>query len=157
MRLFGLISLLLLAAPSAALADNLAQLRMPRLAIDVAVYQGTSQQTLALGAGAVVGTALPGQEGNAAISAHRYSHFKPLQNVRVGDVVELDVAGGTQRYRVEDVFITDALDVSVLDASSRQILTLITCYPFDYDGFAPDRLIVRAARQAEAVEGKDKE
>ena len=148
MRIVALVlSLLLAVAASGVHADNLAQLRLPRLDMDVPVYSGASQQTLALGAGLVAGTAELGEIGNAAISAHRYSHFKPLQHVRVGDLVELEVAQGTQQYRVQEVFITDALDISVLAPSAEQILTLITCYPFDYKGFAPDRLIVRAVRE----------
>ena len=38
----------------------------------------------------------------------------------------------------------DPLDISVLDSTDESILTLITCYPFYYVGFAPDRYIVRA-------------
>ena len=144
---FVILVLLLAASVSNVHAENVAELRLPRLDMNVPVYSGTSQRTLALGAGLVAGTAAPGQVGNAAISAHRYSHFKPLQHVRVGDLVELEVADGTQQYRVQEVFITDALDVSVLDPSAQQMLTLITCYPFDYQGFAPDRLIVRAVRE----------
>ncbi len=147
MRIVAVLALLSATVTSGAHADSLAQLRLPRLAMDVPVYSGTSQQTLALGAGLVAGTAAPGQVGNAAISAHRYSHFEPLRHVRVGDLVELEVAQSTQHYRVQEVFITDALDVSVLEPSAQQILTLITCYPFDYKGFAPDRLIVRAVRE----------
>jgi sortase A len=50
-----------------------------------------------------------------------------------------------------DIFITDPLDVSVLDVSVLDptdipVLTLITCYPFYYVyvRFAPDRYIIRA-------------
>lgn len=113
--------------------------------MDVPVYTGTSQRILALGSGHVVGTASPGQPGNAAISAHRGTHFKPLQHINKGDVIELDTATGSERYQVTEVFVTDALDVSVLDESDTQLITLITCFPFTYQGFAPDRFIVRAS------------
>ena len=54
--------------------------------------------------------------------------------------------GQIQRFSVTKTFITDVLDVSVLDPTDEQVLTLITCYPFDFVGFAPDRFIVRAKR-----------
>jgi sortase A len=37
-------------------------------------------------------------------------------------------------------------DLSVLEPTSTQTLTLITCYPFNYIGSAPKRFIVRAQR-----------
>jgi hypothetical protein len=33
-----------------------------------------------------------------------------------------------------------------LHSSGNEILTLVTCYPFYFVGFAPDRFIVRAER-----------
>jgi hypothetical protein len=47
------------------------------------------------------------------------------------------------------VFVgTDPLHVGMLEPAERRMLTLITCYPFHYVGFAPDRLIVRAHSRA---------
>lgn len=123
---------------------SIAQLRIPRLALDVPVFAGTTQKILNQGPGHVAGTALPGQAGNAAISAHRDRHFLPLKDIRAGDVVEVDTAAGTLRYQVAEIFITDALDVSVLEPTETPTITLITCHPFVYDGYAPDRFIVRA-------------
>jgi sortase A len=34
----------------------------------------------------------------------------------------------------------------VLDPTTKDVLTLVTCYPFYYVGPAPDRFIVRAER-----------
>lgn len=130
-------------APAAA-GDTLAVLRVPRLGLEVPVFEGTDARTLNRGAGVVDGTALPGETGHVAISAHRDSFFRPLQEIEVGDLVELSSSTGLQRFRVADIFITDPLDVDVLAPTSRSLLTLITCYPFRYIGFAPDRYIVRA-------------
>ncbi len=108
------------------------------------MFEGTDARTLNRGAGVVDGTALPGETGHVAISAHRDSFFRPLQEIEVGDLVELSSSTGLQRFRVADIFITDPLDVDVLAPTNRSLLTLITCYPFRYIGFAPDRYIVRA-------------
>ena len=44
--------------------------------------------------------------------------------------------------------VVHARDLSVLDPTDDEVLTLITCYPFTLLGRAPDRFIVRAARVA---------
>ena len=66
------------------------------------------------------------------------------KDIRIGDVIELQLRDGIQRFKVDETFITDPLDVSVLEPTAQPTLTLITCYPFYYIGFAPDRFIVRA-------------
>ncbi len=35
-------------------------------------------------------------------------------------------------------------DIQVLDPADRETLTLVTCYPFEFVGSAPQRFIVRA-------------
>lgn len=121
-----------------------ALLTIERLDLEVPVFPGTDRLSLNRGAGIVPGSALPGENGNVAVAAHRDSFFRPLKDIKVGDVMELRSALGKQRFQVSEIFITDPLDVSVLDATITPTLTLITCYPFHYVGFAPDRYIVRA-------------
>ncbi|NOR18772.1 MAG: sortase [Xanthomonadales bacterium] len=122
----------------------LALLRIERLNIDVPVYTGTSKITLDRGLGAVAGTASPGEVGNIGLSGHRDSYFRPLKDVKLGDNIEMQTPEGTQYFEVSDISIVDALDVSVLDPTDTTVLTLITCHPFYYQGYAPDRYIVRA-------------
>lgn len=121
-----------------------ALLQIDRLGLQVPVFIGTDTVTLNRGAGIVDGTALPGENGNVVISAHRDSFFRSLKDISVGDAIELRTLEGIEHFRVDDISITDPLDVSVLDDTPSSTLTLITCYPFYYIGFAPDRYIVRA-------------
>ncbi len=88
----------------------------------------------------------PGEPGNVAIAGHRDSFFRRLEGVALGTRIELQTGHGNQLFEVSDVSIVDALDVSPLDQTDVDVLTLITCYPFYYQGFAPDRYIVRARR-----------
>ena len=122
----------------------LALLTITRLQLEVAIFSGTDKKTLNRGAGVVDGTSLPGTAGNIVISAHRDSFFRPLKDIRIGDVIELELRDGMQRFKVGETFITDPLDVSVLEPTETPTLTLITCYPFYFVGFAPERFIVRA-------------
>jgi len=128
-------------------ADGLpvALLRVRRLGLEVPVFVGTDQRTLNRGAGLVEGTALPDATGNTVISGHRDTFFRPLKDLEAGDELELMLpTGALQRFEVEQIFVTDPLDVSVLEPTPARRLTLITCYPFAFVGFAPERLIVRA-------------
>jgi sortase A len=68
--------------------------------------------------------------------------------VKVGDAIEMHTPRGDLRYEVADIRIVLPTDVSVLDPTERDSLTLITCYPFYYVGHAPKRFIVRAERTA---------
>jgi len=54
-----------------------------------------------------------------------------------------------REYRVESTEVVSPEQTEVLAATREPLLTLITCYPFQYLGSAPDRFIV----QARLVEG----
>ncbi len=94
----------------------------------------------------VVATRDLGVGGNTAIAGHRDSFFRRLEGIETGSVIEIATQTQLLRYEVASVTIVDALDVSPLEDSGEEKLTLITCYPFYYKGFAPDRYIVTATR-----------
>ena len=121
------------------------RIEVPRLKLSVLAREGVDGKTLRVAAGHIPGTALPGTAGNAGFAAHRDTFFRPLKSVRAGDEVVVTTPGGVYRYGVTDISIVEPADVSVLDSTSDAILTLVTCYPFEYIGNAPQRFIVRAA------------
>jgi len=122
----------------------LAMLKIERLNVEAPVYFGTDRITLDRGIGIVKGTANLDEVGNIGISGHRDSFFRPLKDIKLGDKIEMRTPEGIQDFEVTDISIVDALDVSVLDPTDTTVLTLITCHPFYYEGYAPDRYIVRA-------------
>ena len=105
-------------------------------------------RTLRVAAGHVPGTALPGDAGNAAFAAHRDTFFRPLKDVREGDEIAVATPSGNYRYVVTAISIVEPEDLSVLSPTAESVLTLITCYPFDYVGSAPQRFIVQAELQS---------
>lgn len=125
--------------------ETLAVLRIPAHNIEVPVFDSTDETALNRGSGHVAGTALPGENGNVAIAAHRDGFFRGLKDIEIGNEIELVTLGGRQTYRVYDLQIVDPLDISVLDPVDNDVVTLITCYPFYYMGSAPERFVVRAA------------
>ena len=122
----------------------LALLRIPKIDLEVAVLEGTSELALNRGVGHIDGTPPPGERGNVGIAGHRDGFFRGLKDIAVGDALELETLSGVQRYRVSETFIVDPSDVHVLDATDRPTVTLVTCYPFYFVGSAPQRFIVRA-------------
>jgi sortase A len=110
------------------------------------VIEGTSRRVLQRAVGHIFGTALPGEPGNVGIAGHRDTFFRPLRNVRRDDIINLTTPLGDYRYRVVSTSIVGPQDSVVLDPSSNQALTLVTCYPFYFVGAAPRRFIVRAER-----------
>jgi len=127
---------------------TLAILRIPRLKLEVPVYDGTSDAVLDLAAGRIEDTALPGTPGNVGIAAHRDGFFRVLKDINEGDALVLDTPASTEQYRVEWIRITTPEDVSVLDPTPGSAVTLVGCYPFYHVGAAPQRFIVRAVPAA---------
>jgi sortase A len=121
-----------------------ALLRVARVDLEVPVYADTSERNLNRGAGLVAGTALPDSDGNIAIAAHRDGYFRVLENVALGDLVELEGASRKRTYRITELVIVEPADIWPLHATDEPTVTLVTCYPFYFVGNAPQRFIVRA-------------
>lgn len=127
---------------------TLAEMRIPRLALTVIVLEGDSPAVLRRAVGHLAETALPGRSGNVVLAGHRDTFFRPLKQVRRGDVIELRTRHGEFSYVVESTAVVPPNETSVLESTAGHTLTLITCFPFSYVGSAPDRFIVRARESA---------
>ena len=109
-----------------------ARLIAPAQDIDLLVLAGATGRTLAFGPGHHDGSAMPGEPGNAVLSAHRDTHFRFLSALAIGDalIVELP-AGQRYHYRVRETFVADQRDLKLPRLPAEPTLTLVTCYPFD--------------------------
>ncbi|HVN75998.1 MAG TPA: class D sortase [Thermoanaerobaculaceae bacterium] len=120
------------------------RITIARVGVAAAILEGVDDATIRRAVGHFPETPLPGDDGNVALAAHRTTDFYGLRHVRLGDEVTVTSTRGTFRYRVERMWVVTPEDVSVLDPAPGKVLTLVTCYPFDYAGSAPKRFIVRA-------------
>jgi sortase A len=125
----------------------LAILRIPKINLEVPVFNDTDDLTLNRGVGRILGTAQIGQLGNLGIAGHRDGFFRGLKDVGRDDIVELIRPGRTDQYVITRVQIVNPEDVSVLAPTSTPTLTLVTCFPFYYIGNAPQRYVVTASYQ----------
>jgi sortase A len=136
-----------------AFKDSLAQdpdtpiavLSIPKIHLEVPVFDGTEDLTLNRGVGRILGTARIGQTGNIGIAGHRDGFFRGLKDVASGDAVELVLHGQTLTYVVDTIQIVNPRDVRVLQPTPNATLTLVTCYPFYFVGSAPQRYIISAS------------
>jgi sortase A len=99
---------------------------------DAIVLAGASGRTLAFAPGHLDGTAPPGAPGTCVIAGHRDTHFAVLEDLVVGDPVQLeDATGNVTVYRVTATAVVDEGATDVLAESIGPTLVLITCWPFD--------------------------
>jgi sortase A len=127
------------------------RLEIPRLHVSVVVREGAGQNVLAVAAGHIEGTALPGLSGNMGIAAHRDTFFGPLREIRPNDLITVKTFDGTYQYSVKSTEVVAPSDVHVLHQTMDAELTLVTCYPFHYKGPSPQRFIVHATRVGNTI------
>jgi len=140
------------ARPIALEKGVLGRLEIPRLKISAMVAEGTGTRVLARAVGHVARTALPGRPGNVALAGHRDTFLRGLGEVREDDVIRFVTLRGTYVYRVEWGAVVSPGRIDVLDSTATPSMTLVTCYPFQAVGPAPERFVVRARQVAPAVE-----
>jgi sortase A len=128
-----------------------ATLNIPRVHLSAVVLHGSDARTLRRGPGHLEQTPLPGEPGNIVIAGHRDTFFRPLRWIQVGDSIVLESPRGRFEYRVASLQVVKSDDLSVLEPSVEDVLTLITCYPFNLVGSAPDRFVARAVRVTDAA------
>ncbi|MGY3127247.1 sortase A [Agrococcus sp. UYP33] len=130
--------------------EVMARVRVPAIGVDLPIYHGTSEEVLRRGVGHLFGTALPvgGADTHAVITGHRglpeSTLFTNLDQVGVGDLVQIDVAGELLTYRVSATRVVEPSDThSLFPVPGQDLLTLITCTPL---GINSHRILVTAER-----------
>jgi sortase A len=122
--------------------SGLTRITIPSIELSAVIVEGTDGLSLMIGPGHLTGTALPGEPGNAVLSAHRETFFRNIAQLGAGDRILVERDGQTFTYVVEGFRIVKATDLSVAAPTSDSRLTLVTCDPAHYPGVAPQRLVV---------------
>ena len=138
-------------SPAIAVSEGspLGRIEISAVGLTVMVLEGTDEGTLRRAVGHIRGTPLPGQRGNVALAGHRDTFFRGLRKIRVNDEITLTTLSGSYRYRADSTKVVKPEETEVLEDYGDDILTLVTCYPFNFVGSAPSRFIVRAHRVLE--------
>jgi sortase A len=125
--------------------EEFGKLIIPKLHAVLPVIEGTDPDELKKGAGHYSGSVLPGEDDNSVISGHRDTVFRSVGQLKKGDTLIVTTSAGKFTYYIKRTWIVDDDDRTVIVShKGKKILTLTTCYPFDWIGYAPQRYIIQA-------------
>jgi sortase A len=129
---------------TARVGQPLGRIVIGRIGLKMIVVNGTDHESLKKGPGRDTRSFMPGQDRLVYIAGHRTTYLAPFANindVRVGDVIRLEMPYGTFVYRATGHRIVVATDLSVLQSPKHEQLELQACHP---RFFATHRYIVYA-------------
>lgn len=124
------------------IGDAIGTLTIPKLNQTLPIFHGADEKVLEKGIGHYAHSVLPGEADNAVLSGHRDTVFRQLGKVTKGDRFIVNTSAGTFTYQVRETRIVEADDKTVIVPASGPVLTVTTCYPFNYVGDAPQRYIL---------------
>jgi sortase A len=124
--------------------DDIGSLSIPVLKQKLAIIQGTGTDELDKGVGHYIQSVMPGEDDNCVLSGHRDTVFKNIGKLKIGDQLIIETISGKFVYEVKSMRIVESDDKTVIVSTKHAVLTLTTCYPFNYIGSAPKRYIVSA-------------
>jgi LPXTG-site transpeptidase (sortase) family protein len=107
---------------------SIGTLSVPSLSISVKVYEGTTDESLAKGAGHFPDSS--SWLGNICIAGHNRGskhNIGSIKDLKPGDIITYDTALGTKRYAVTFSGIIASTDRSYLEATRNNRITRITC------------------------------
>jgi sortase A len=120
------------------------RIEIPAVGVSAWIVEGVGDDDLNHAVGRIPQTARFGEPGNVALAGHRDRHFRGLRNIAPGHEVIVTTRRGVFRYVVDQAGVVDPSRVDVIGNRDRDELTLVTCFPFDWIGPAPQRFVVHA-------------
>ena len=124
--------------------DLIGTLSIPAVDQSFPIIEGTGDEELKRGVGHFRQSVLPGIEDNCVLSGHRDTVFTRLGELEIGDQLIAETAAGRFTYEIVNIRIVDKDDKTIIVPADHAVLTVSTCYPFNYVGSAPDRYILTA-------------
>lgn len=132
------------------LGDAMGYITIPKIDINLPIYEGTGEDVLAHGIGHLSETSYPlgGESTHSALSGHRglaeAELFTNLDKVLVGDRFYLHILDEVLAYQVDQILVVLPQEVDALEiVEGEDLCTLVTCTPI---GINSHRLLVRGTR-----------
>ena len=128
---------------------DLGSLVIPKINVEAPLKEGVSLDVLDSAVGHFENTAL--YDGNVCFAGHNYGEnkdfFKDLHLLEIGDEIYYNNVFGSFKYKVSKIQEIEQTDLSVLNSTENDILTLITCVK----GKSQKRLCVVAEKDNSGV------
>ena len=128
----------------------MATIEIPKIKVDLPIYHGTDEETLAKGVGHLQGSSLPigGAGTHSILTGHSglpgKTLFTDLTKLKPGDVFFINIMNRRLVYQVDRTQVIVPTDLSSLGIEpDKDYATLITCTPY---GVNDHRLLVRGVR-----------
>jgi sortase A len=128
----------------AQIGDVIGQLTIPKLDGVLPIVEGVNEDELSKGVGHYQGTSFPLDNNQIVLSGHRDTVFRGMGDLEIGDTMTVSLPYGDFEYEIYEMYVTGADDLSVIVPHDEEVLTVTTCYPFNFIGNAPDRYIINA-------------
>ncbi|MGJ3509917.1 class C sortase [Enemella sp. A6] len=132
------------------LHERLGHVSVPKLALDLPMYAGTSESVLQKGVGHLEGTSLPvgGNSTHTVLTAHRglpsARLFSELDRLDIGDKFYIHNVGGVMAYQIDQIKVVEPENFNdLLVEPGHDYATLLTCTPYMINSH---RLLVRGHR-----------
>ena len=124
------------------------RLTIPRYEVDQIVLAGTSGQSLFFGPAFHKESKLPGSGGTTVLSSHRDSHGIYIKQLKKGDIIKLqDRFQEWHTYTIDDFVILNVKTDTITTTNAKEVLLIITCYPFNaLTSGTPLRYVVSASQ-----------
>ena len=142
------------------LGDALGYITIPKIDVNLPIYEGTGYDVLTHGIGHLSETSYPlgGESTHSALSGHRglaeAELFTNLDKLVLGDRFYLHILDEVLAYQVDQVLVVEPEQVEALEiVEGEDLCTLVTCTPI---GINSHRLLVRGTRveyEGEEVSG----
>ena len=107
-----------------------AKLKSTRHNIEQIILAGDSGAVMAFAPGENL-EAKNAPDGSRIISAHRDTHFRFLEHIKIGDEITLTDKDGESAYQVIGHQVVDSRDHHLAPEQNPNGLILVTCFPFN--------------------------
>lgn len=105
------------------------RIKIQKLNIDAPIIEGTTLEVLKRGVGHFSNTSA--WEGNICLAAHnrgyRCNYFQEIKKLELGDIITYETKKGIKNYKVELNKIIEETDLSYIQDTKENKITLITC------------------------------
>ena len=126
------------------------RISIPKISVNLPIYHGTSEATLAKGVGHLEGSSMPtgGIGTHTVFTGHsglvNAKLFTDLEELQAGDRFFVKILDKTLAYEIDRLLVVDPEDTAELRrVADKDYCTLVTCTPY---GVNTHRLLVRGHR-----------
>jgi len=123
-----------------------AQIKIPKIKLELPVYEGATLKVLKNGIGHHQGGYFPGENDTIILAGHNNTRvFAGLPDLSKGDDLIIETTYGKFTYKIYETKIVHRSDEEALPYhTGKEIVILYTCYPTNSVGFKERRFVVYA-------------